>query len=115
MDVMTGHLIESSIGGTVLEDAVPVNGSEVTTTPVPGELGELLTAELARLAAEQVRAGGLKLMGEGGLLPRLTKQLMEAALEAEMDQHLAAEAMRAGGKGATRAATPATATGPRRS
>ncbi|MET7843477.1 IS256 family transposase [Streptomyces sp. NPDC005356] len=38
-------------------------------------------------------------MGEGGLLPELAQHLMQSALEAEMDEHLAAEAGRAGGRG----------------
>lgn len=56
--------------------------------------------ELAALGAEKVRGGeGLRLMGEGGLLPELAQHLMQAALEAEMDEHLAADAGRIGGRG----------------
>ncbi|WP_138909941.1 IS256 family transposase [Streptomyces chryseus] len=58
-----------------------------------------LLEELAALAAEKVGEGGLRLMGEGGLLPELAQHLMQAALEAEMDQHLTHESMRAGGRG----------------
>lgn len=54
---------------------------------------------MAALAAEKVRGDGLRLMGEGGLLPELAQHLMQAALEAEMDEHLAAEAGRVGGRG----------------
>jgi putative transposase len=38
--------------------------------------------------ADRARAEGLQLTGEGGLLARLTKQVTEAALEGEMDDHL---------------------------
>jgi len=41
-----------------------------------------------RELAERARAGGLKLTGEGGLLGRLTKMVVEGALEGEMDDHL---------------------------
>jgi putative transposase len=44
--------------------------------------------ELARQLAEQARAEGLSLTGPGGLLGRLTKVVLESALEGEMDAHL---------------------------
>ncbi|MFD5521058.1 IS256 family transposase [Streptomyces sp. NPDC127066] len=63
-------------------------------------LSSELLEELAALAAEKVRGGeGLRLMGEGGLLSELAQHLMQAALEAEMDEHLTAEAGRIGGRG----------------
>ncbi len=44
--------------------------------------------ELARQLAERARAEGLSLTGPGGLLGRLTKVVLESALEGEMDDHL---------------------------
>jgi putative transposase len=44
--------------------------------------------ELARQLAERARAEGLSLTGPGGLLGRLTKVVLESALEGEMDAHL---------------------------
>jgi transposase-like protein len=44
--------------------------------------------ELARPLAERARAEGLSLTGPGGLLGRLTKVVLESALEGEMDAHL---------------------------
>jgi putative transposase len=44
--------------------------------------------ELARRLAEQARAEGVPLTGPGGLLGRLTKVVLESALEGEMDDHL---------------------------
>jgi putative transposase len=44
--------------------------------------------ELARQLAERARAEGLTLTGPGGLLGRVTKRVLEAALEGEMDGHL---------------------------
>ena len=44
--------------------------------------------ELVRQLAEQARAEGVSLTGPGGLLGRLTKVVLESALEGEMDAHL---------------------------
>ena len=44
--------------------------------------------ELARQLAERARAEGLSLTGPGGLLGRLTKVVLESALDGEMDAHL---------------------------
>ncbi|MFE7532590.1 IS256 family transposase [Kitasatospora sp. NPDC057542] len=77
-----------------------VEGADVKSMPEsPNGLSYELLDELSALAAEKVAAGGLRLMGEGGILPELAQHLMQAALEAEMDRHLAAEAGRAGGRG----------------
>jgi hypothetical protein len=48
-------------------------------------------ADLVRELAERARAEGLRLTGEGGLLGRLTKLVVESALEGEMDDHLGYE------------------------
>jgi putative transposase len=71
---------------------------------LPGDLADLLDektiAALAVRAREQAAEGGLKLLGTDGLLQALTKQIIEAALEAELDEHLAAPgAPGAGGAG----------------
>jgi putative transposase len=44
--------------------------------------------ELARELAERARAEGVSLTGPGGLLGRLTKVVLESALEGELDAHL---------------------------
>jgi putative transposase len=44
--------------------------------------------QLAQELVEQARADGVELVGAGGLLTRLTKSVLETALEAEMTQHL---------------------------
>jgi transposase-like protein len=55
-----------------------------------GEPGgrEVAELELARQLAERAQAEGLSLTGPGGLLGRLTKVVLEGALEGEMDAHL---------------------------
>jgi putative transposase len=50
----------------------------------PDALDEQLVGELV----EQARANGLQLTGEGGLLQRLTKLVLESALEGEITDHL---------------------------
>jgi transposase-like protein len=58
--------------------------------PADGEPGgrEAAELELARQLAERAQAEGLQLTGPGGLLGRLTKVVLEGALEGEMDAHL---------------------------
>jgi putative transposase len=55
-----------------------------------GEAGgrEAAELELARQLAERAQAEGLALTGPGGLLGRLTKVVLEGALEGELDAHL---------------------------
>src|SRR6201988_5417284 len=63
--------------------------TDVTTDLVRDEV-ELSAADeqLVRELTERARTGGLKLTGEGGLLGKLTKMVIEGALEGEMDDHL---------------------------
>ena len=44
--------------------------------------------QLLRELTERARTGGLKLTGEGGLLGKLTKMVIEGALEGELDDHM---------------------------
>ena len=44
--------------------------------------------QLAQELVEQARAEGVGLVGAGGLLTRLTKSVLETALEAEMTEHV---------------------------
>lgn len=66
----------------------------MTDVTMEQRASEAAAAELAGVdeqiqrLADQARAEGLRLTGEGGLLGRLTKLVTEAALEGEMDDHL---------------------------
>jgi putative transposase len=62
---------------------VTVVAMDVTAEPAEGSEEQLL-----RQLVDRARAEGLKLTGEGGLLGRLTKVVVESALEGEMDDHL---------------------------
>ena len=70
---------------TTVEPAGAVNG----TKPAADD-GRAAAADeaLARQLAERARAEGLSLAGPGGLLGRLTKLVLESALDGEMDAHL---------------------------
>ncbi len=100
MRIQKAHSLET-VGGVSLASGEPAAdgaGVKRTTESVDG-LGLDLLEALTLLAQDQVRAGGLRLVGEDGLLPAITQHLMQAALEAELEEHLAAEAERAGGRG----------------
>jgi putative transposase len=63
--------------------------TDVTTDQ--GQDGTVLPAadeQLLRDLTERARAGGLQLAGEGGLLGKLTKMVVEGALEGGLDDHL---------------------------
>lgn len=49
---------------------------------------DALDEQLVGQLVEQARANGLQLTGEGGLLQRLTKLVVESALEGEITDHL---------------------------
>jgi putative transposase len=73
---------------------------------------------LAQDLVEQARAEGMQLVGADGLLTGLTKSVLEAALNAEMSEHLGYDKHdplgRNGGnsRNGTRAKTVLTAVGP---
>jgi hypothetical protein len=75
-------------------------------------------ADLVRQLMDRARTEGVSLVGPGGLLPGLTKTVLEAALEAEMTEHVGYEPHdRAGhhsgnARNGTRSKTVVTDTGP---
>jgi putative transposase len=81
------------------------------------ELAGLVDDELIARLAGKARVQGVNLVGEGGLLQQLTKRVLEAALEGELDAHLGyGKHERDGGEGnarnGKRAKTVLTETGP---
>src|SRR5205809_3098419 len=60
------------------------------TTGQEQDVAELSAADeqVLRELTERARAGGLKLTGEGGLQGKLTKMVVEGALEGDLDVHL---------------------------
>ncbi|MBG6138469.1 transposase-like protein [Longispora fulva] len=77
---------------------------------------DAVDAQLVRQLADRARAEGLQLTGEGGLLARLTKVVIESALEGEMDDHLGygkhERAGRSNARNGTRAKKVLTEAGP---
>ncbi len=69
--------------------------------------------QVLRELTQRARKGGLKLTGEGGLLGKLTKMVIEGALEGELDDHLGYGKHDPEARKAATAAIPVTATGPR--
>jgi putative transposase len=57
-------------------------------TPAEEDALDAVDEQLIRQLADRARAEGLRLTGEGGLLVRLTKTVLESALEGELDDHL---------------------------
>ena len=93
--------------------------TDVTTGRGQGEPGlSAADEQLLRELTERARVGGLRLTGESGLLGKLTKMVIEGALEGELDDHLGYEkndpAGRNGGnsRNGHRAKTVLTDTGP---
>jgi putative transposase len=100
MSATTDHLIETVDVVSFAGNGESAEGADAKSMRVsPNGLSAELLEELAALAAEKVRGDGLRLLGEGGVLPELAQHLMRAVLEAEMDEHLAAGAGRTSGRG----------------
>jgi putative transposase len=65
-----------------------MSGVEHAEEPKPGLGLDGLDEQLVEQLVGQVRAGGLRLTGEGGVLQQLTKRFLESALEGEITDHL---------------------------
>ena len=61
---------------------------EADTQATAQALAQALDPQMVARLAAQARAQGVSLLGRDGLLQQLTKRFLEAALEAEMDEHL---------------------------
>src|SRR5579859_3264749 len=101
-----------------VEPAGAVNGTKPGGPAADDSRVDAAGEALARELAERARAEGLSLTGPGGLLGRLTKVVLESALEGEMDAHLGYRKHDAAGDGSGnsrnghRAKTVLTETGP---
>jgi len=82
-------IVKNGEGG---EDAA---GSSAGAAAGPGDSLEVrISAELL----ERAKAEGVSLVGSGGLLVGVSKQVLRAALEVEMSEHLGYERGRGGGR-----------------
>src|SRR6478672_3596330 len=85
------HRGDCSFNGVTPEtEETPVTDVTASQDQEPVELSAA-DEQLLRELTERARAGGLKLTGEGGLLGKLTKMVVEGALEGELDDHLGYE------------------------
>jgi len=73
---------------TTVEPAGAANGTKPAEPVADDGLVDAAGEALARQLAERARAEGSSLAGPGGLLGRLTKVVLESALDGEMDAHL---------------------------
>jgi putative transposase len=75
------------------------NTSRAPAVPValPGD--EPALAEIARLLVERARDEGIALTGQGGLLPSLVANILQAGLNIELDEHLGYEPYAVDGRG----------------
>ena len=85
-------LIEEVCSTPAAGDEPAVLQDTFATEAASAELADLLDDQMVALLAERARAqaaeGGLKLLGDGGLLQAITKRVIEAALEEELAEHL---------------------------
>jgi putative transposase len=65
--------------------------TDTNTSSSPETTPDAVDEQLAAQLVAQAQSEGLNLIGEGGLLQRLTKMVLESALEGEMSDHLGYE------------------------
>jgi putative transposase len=118
---MTIAPLEVQCPEVVEAGTMPTTQSSQTLVPASGaatpvDLAALLdddaVAALAAAARAQAADGGLKLLGSDGLLQGITKRIIEAALEAELAEHLADAAGSGNGRNGRRGKAIATEVGP---
>jgi len=73
-----------TVKGVDVGQVDPAPAASDVAAAVASMLDDATVAQLAGQAREQ----GVQLLGSGGLLQQLTKRFLEAALDAEMDDHL---------------------------
>ena len=71
---------------------------ETVATPSNDNDAQRPDRSLAEQLVDEARADGVDLVGPGGLLSNLTKQVLETGLEVEMDEHLGYEKHAAAGR-----------------
>ena len=75
-------------GVTPEVEETPVTDVVDVSSAADGPAVDAVDEQLLRQLSDRARAEGLRLTGEGGLLGRLTKLVVESSLEGEMDDHL---------------------------
>jgi putative transposase len=102
----------------VSEAAVPSSGPAVDPSQEGSPAVPVIDEQLARRLVDEARTKGVSLLGPGGLLGGLTKQVLETSLEVEMTDHLGYERHAVAGRNSgnsrngTRSKTVITEVGP---
>src|SRR5882724_5378642 len=113
LEVQCPEVVDAGTMSTTQSNQIPV---DVAEPGAPVDLAALLddqaVAALAAAARAQAADGGLKLLGSDGLLQGITKRIIEAALEAELADHLAAGAGAGNERNGRRGKQVATEVGP---
>ncbi|GIH11256.1 IS256 family transposase [Rhizocola hellebori] len=78
--------MDRTVGDVAVSAVEP--GVEDNQQPAEMNLAQLLDGDVVARLTRQAQASGVPLTGEGGLLKQLTKMVLEAALQGEMDAHL---------------------------
>ncbi|MGY3206272.1 transposase-like protein [Streptomyces sp. TE5632] len=95
---------------------VTVSAEAVEEVQPTGLKPDALDDQLISQPVDRAKAGGIKLIGEAGLLQQLTKKILESALDGEITDHLGHEKHEktAGGntRNGTRSKTMLTDVGP---
>jgi transposase-like protein len=79
MTAMTDHVVVQAVEPVVEQKQEAETGSD---------LARLLDGDVIARLTKDAQKAGVPLSGEGGLLKQLTKMVLEAALQGEMDAHL---------------------------
>ncbi|MFD5518726.1 IS256 family transposase [Streptomyces sp. NPDC127066] len=82
-----------------------VSAETVAEVQPSGLAPDVLDDQLISQLVDRVKADGIKLTGQGGLLQQLTKRILESALEGEITDHLRHEKHEKAGSGNTRNGT----------
>src|SRR3954449_5790871 len=82
-----------------MEYTVTVIDDQQEIAPAREAVNEMLEAGLLDEVMDRVDAGGLRLTGDGGLLPELVKAVLERGLQAELTGHLGYEKGDPAGRG----------------
>jgi transposase-like protein len=77
---------DRSDDASLVED--PSSPAEELVLPAPTDPVRDARAELAAQLVDQARTEGISLVGPDGVLAEVTKLVLEAGLEVEMDEHL---------------------------
>ena len=72
---------------------------DIVTPEAPATAADAVPEELIDALMNSVDAGGIELLGDGGVIAELTKRILERGLSEELDDHLGYEVGDVAGRG----------------